>query len=450
MRRKLTFLVTLWWMIVCGAVGVCMLLFADPKPVVSDEENRTLSGLPQFSAETLKNGTIGESFERFLTDKFFLRSELVDGATSLKHIFSALTVDELLNEEGEEVFVPALDLPEDSADTAAESETAEQQQETQSNVQTTRETAQQATQTGAGDSASVWLNQRDGARTALLTYSKEELRKAADTLNAYAALLPVGGKMHVMLVPRSQTANKLALHLDEESGWSSEVESALQPIVSKNVTVHSAYDVFQQPLINGEYLFFRTDHHWTARGAYLAADAMLKSAGYQTVPLSDYTEKTIEGFLGSIYLHGRNAKLRELSDSIEVFYPLLPADSYRVSNAYRKNQIPVIDETQTNYLVFLGGTYGPYRVLEGGYRTGRNMLMICDSFGNSIAPFFMPYYDNVYMVDLRDEYYSREAAQGGVKDYIRRLGIDDLYIVLSDTNSIGSAYFNRLLPANIN
>jgi hypothetical protein len=77
------------------------------------------------------------------------------------------------------------------------------------------------------------------------------------------------------------------------------------------------------------------------------------------------------------------------------------------------------------------------------------MLMVCDSFGNSIAPFFMPYYDNVYMVDLRDEYYTRQDAQGGVKEYVRRLGIDDLYVVLSDTNSIGSAYFNRLLPTNI-
>ncbi len=448
MRRKLTFLITLWWMIVCGAVGVCMLLFADKKPAASEEENRTLAGLPQLTMATIRSGAIGESFERFLTDKFFLRSELVDGSTSLKHIFSALTVDELLSQEGEEVFVPALDLPEDTDDSAAAPETAEQQMQAENETQITQQQTEKKPQTG--DSASVWLIGKDGTGTALLTYSKEELQKAADTLNAYAALLPVGGKMHVMLAPRSQTANKLALHLDAESGWSSDVESVLQSLVSKNITVHSAYDVFQEPLINGEYLFFRTDHHWTARGAYLAADAMLKSAGYQTVPLTNYSEKTIEGYLGSIYLHDRNAKLKELSDSVEVFYPLLPAESYRVSNAYKKNQIPVIDETQTNYLVFLGGTYGPYRVLEGGYHTGRNMLMICDSFGNSIAPFFMPYYDDVYMVDLRDEYYTRKDAQGGVRDYIRRLGIDDLYIILSDTNSIGSAYFNRLLPENIN
>jgi hypothetical protein len=282
-----------------------------------------------------------------------------------------------------------------------------------------------------------------------LTYSREQIQKAADVFNLYAALLPEGGTLHVLLTPRAQTVNKLALHLDTERGLSSEVESALQPLVSKNVVVHSLYEILQNELLSGEYVYFRTDHHWTARGAYLAADAMLKSEGIQTVPLSDYEETQIEGYLGSIYLHERNAKLKELADTIEVFHPILPATGYSVTNAYKKNELPVIDETQTNYLVFLGGTHGPYRVLEGGYHTGRNMLLICDSFGNAIAPFFMPYYDDVYMVDFRDAYYSRTDAEAGVREYIQRCGIDDVYIVLSETSGIGTGYIDRIMPINI-
>ena len=446
MRRKLSFLITFWWVILCGAIGVCMLLFAGKTPVVSEEENRTLSGMPSITFSTLKNGNISELFEDFLTDRFFLRSELVDGSNALKHVFSALTVDELLDAEGEEVFVPDDDDSTQAGQEAAQNQPKKAAQPEEDDQQALTAPATIIT----GDTASVWLNHRDGTRTALITYSKEQIEKAAASLNEYAALLPVGGKLHVMLAPRAQSTNKLALHLDTESGWSSEIEIALQPLVSKNVRLHSAYDILQGPILNGEYVYFRTDHHWTARGAYLAADAMLKSEGFQTVPLSDYAEKTIEGFLGSIYLHNRNAKLNDLADQIEVYYPLLPAKSYRVSNAYKKNELPVIDETKTNYLVFLGGTTGPYRVLEGGYHTGRNMLLICDSFGNSIAPFFMPYYDDVYMVDFRDDYYTRQDAADGVKKYIRRLKINDIYIVLSETNGIGSMYLNQYLPGNIN
>ena len=77
------------------------------------------------------------------------------------------------------------------------------------------------------------------------------------------------------------------------------------------------------------------------------------------------------------------------------------------------------------------------------------MLMVCDSFGNSIAPFFLPYYDDVYMVDFRDEYYTRDEARGSVKDYVRRLGIDDIYIVLSESNGVGSLYLNQLMSMNV-
>ncbi|NLI53100.1 MAG: hypothetical protein GX417_02115 [Clostridiales bacterium] len=446
MRRKFTFLVTLWWVILCGALGACLLLFANPEPVVSEQENRTLAGMPALTLDSLRAGGVGESFESFLTDKFFLRSDIVDETTSLKHLFSVLTLDELLGEEGEETFVPTLVLPEQEGKTEA----IQTQPEEPADIDEAPEQPdEQQTALPAGESVDVVLTHADGTEDTLFTYSKEDLQTTADVLNAYAALLPVGGKLHVLLAPRAQTVNKLALHTDTESGWSSDVEPALQSLVSSNVAVHSAYDIFRGPILSGEYVYFRTDHHWTARGAYLAADAMLKSAGYQTIPLSDYGETTIEGYLGSIYLHGRNAKLKELADEIEVFHPLLPADSFRVSNAYKKNELPVIDESQTNYLVFLGGTSGPYRVLEGGYHTGRNMLLVCDSFGNSIAPFFLPYYDEVYLVDFRDEYYSRDEARGGVKDYVRRCGIDDIYVVLSEPNGIGSQYLTRLMPTNI-
>ena len=47
------------------------------------------------------------------------------------------------------------------------------------------------------------------------------------------------------------------------------------------------------------------------------------------------------------------------------------------------------------------------------------------------------------------KHYTREEARGSVRDYIRRCDINDIYIVLSETNGIGSAYINRMMPANI-
>lgn len=457
MRRKIAFLLTLWWMILCGAAGLCLLLFANKEAVVSEDENRTLAAMPKLSVSQIVSGSFDEAFEDFLCDKFFLRTEIVDATNGLKHLFSALTVDELIDqtETDEEAVMAILPQQEETEEqAAAEAELQTQTQET--NTEATEpsnqtETAQSTPSTNAltPEQASVWLIHADGTKSALLTYSKADIERAANVFNSYAALLPADGKLHVLLVPRSQTANKLALHLDTESGWSSELDSALEPLVSENVVIHSAVDILGSHMTQGEYIFFRTDHHWTALGAYYAADAMIQSEGYQTVPLSDYASQTIEGFLGSIYLHNRSAKLKDLADTLTYYEPLAPAESFWVSNTYRKGELKVLDTEQKDYKIFLGGTHGPYRVLDGGYHTGRNMLMVCDSFGNAIAPFLMPYYDSVYMVDFRDEYYSKEAAQGGVAEYIRRCGIQDIYVVLSESEGVGTAFINQLMPANL-
>ncbi|MEZ4508723.1 MAG: DHHW family protein [Eubacteriales bacterium] len=43
-------------------------------------------------------------------------------------------------------------------------------------------------------------------------------------------------------------------------------EDALRALVSDHVTIHSAYEIFEQPILRGDYVYFRTDHHWTALG----------------------------------------------------------------------------------------------------------------------------------------------------------------------------------------
>lgn len=459
MNRKISFLLTLWWLILCGALGVCLLLFAERDAVVSQDENRTLSAFPKLTAKMIVDGDYDEAFENFLCDKFFLRTEVVDAASAMKHLFSALTVDELLS-EGTDDDTLVTDVPETetSVETTGgetwETDLAEAQTEdTEEPIDaldesSEREPAASARQDSVGQ-AGVWLENTDGTKSVLLTYSGEEIQKAADVFSAYAAALQDDGTLHILLAPRAQTANKFALHTDTASGWSSDVETTLTSLITGNVAVHSVVDILESHILDGEYIYFRTDHHWTALGAYYVADAVLSGEGYATIPIAEYPTDTIDGFLGSIYLHQRSAKLKALADTVTVYEPLLPAESYRVSNAYRKGELPVVDMTQDDYKVFLGGTHGPYRVLDGGYHTGRNALVICDSFGNAFAPFLMPYYDSVYMVDFRDSYYTREDAQGSVTDYIRRCGISDIYVVLSESDGIATQFVEQLMPENL-
>ncbi|MEN6339632.1 MAG: hypothetical protein ABFD03_05855, partial [Clostridiaceae bacterium] len=206
MRRKIAFVLTLWWMILCGALGLCLILFANRDAVVSEDENRTLAAMPELTAGELASGTFDEAFEEFLCDKFFLRTQIVDTTSNIKHLLSALTVDELLDQtESDEEAVMAM-LPQETDET--EQAALEMQPETEENEpsQDTSESAEQAqsavvSSAATPEQANVWLLSTDGTKTALLTYSKEDIERAARVFNSYAALLPADGTLHVLLVP---------------------------------------------------------------------------------------------------------------------------------------------------------------------------------------------------------------------------------------------------------
>ena len=56
-----------------------------------------------------------------------------------------------------------------------------------------------------------------------------------------------------------------------------------------------------------EYLYFRTDHHWTQLGAYYGYEEFCKAKGFDPVPLSDFDRADYTGYLGSFYTSSNSA-----------------------------------------------------------------------------------------------------------------------------------------------
>ena len=75
-------------------------------------------------------------------------------------------------------------------------------------------------------------------------------------------------------------------------------------------------------------------------------------------------------------------------------------------------EIPLYDMSaageKDKYKVFLGGNYGE-TTITGGCNNGKTLLIIKDSFANSLVPFLTADYENIIMLDLR--YYMGSAQQ---------------------------------------
>jgi hypothetical protein len=92
------------------------------------------------------------------------------------------------------------------------------------------------------------------------------------------------------------------------------------------------YDTLQAH--KDEYIYFRSDHHWTALGAYYAYQQFCGVAGFDAVPLEKMEKRTISEFLGSLYSQTQDSKLMEHPDYVD--YYIVPQSYSAVS--YAKNQ----------------------------------------------------------------------------------------------------------------
>lgn len=144
-----------------------------------------------------------------------------------------------------------------------------------------------------------------------------------------------------------------------------------------------------------EYIFYRTDHHWTTLGAYYAYAAYCESRGLAPCALGDYEEKQVDGFYGTLYSKSKLAAT--LPDTIT--YYEIPGAGVLLDGT----TLPLYDyakfDTRDKYAAFLQGNNG-FSTLTGGTGTGR-CLLIKDSYANCFAPFMLANYSEIDVVDLR-------------------------------------------------
>ncbi len=155
---------------------------------------------------------------------------------------------------------------------------------------------------------------------------------------------------------------------------------------------------------NGEYVYYRTDHHWTSLGAFYALCEIEKEAGLEISDINDFSRETVsEDFYGTTW--STVGLFGGTPDTIELFR--FSSDDKivrRVSG--NENDLSLYEtealSTKDKYSVFVGGN-SALVTLEMPGEEREKILVVKDSFAHSILPLLAKDYD-VVAVDLR--YYS--------------------------------------------
>jgi hypothetical protein len=154
---------------------------------------------------------------------------------------------------------------------------------------------------------------------------------------------------------------------------------------------------------SGEYIYYRTDHHWTMLGAYYGYAAYKELRGERATPLTEY-QKTLVAtdFYGTTY----DKIQRKIKADTIYQYALLETDK-QVSvdfddgtmvwdSCYDESYLSAKDK----YSYFFGGNTAKIKITTGADNE-KCLLLLKDSFSNSFVEFLLPDYAYIYMIDLR-------------------------------------------------
>lgn len=430
MKHKFSFLLLYGMTVLLGGLGALLLLCGEKAPRPSMAENRMLAGFPALTAQSLLSGEFMSGLEAYLSDGMPQREALITAAQGVTQVFA-------LGEKSEEqtqqdIYDQVANLPE-----APEEPTAAPSPAVQATPGPAQETPAATPVPEAKDLSDIpdcyfTCYGENGKRLDVYTFPAKNVRRMIRLLDAFRAVLPEDG--HVLVAQPMFPGIADYLRQGEYTSWGSDMERIINEHVDPGVYVASVQEILQEPLLNGEPLFFRTDHHWTPRAACYTANHLLQQLGIVPRDYDDYSFRIITDFYGSAAKKGSG----KAPDTLEVMIPDTPVKGYRIDWDGREEEAPLIYESLHNYMVFLGGNQGPWRRFETGVDCGRSCLVFGDSFSNCLVPFLTPYYETVHTSDVRRDYYDILHRTWSISEYIERNHIDDVYILYSTANGFNA------------
>ncbi len=310
-----------------------------PKKEFSENENRYLTKMPSFTAKTVFSGEYTESLSDWIADHFPMRDLFMGVKTEVEIVSGRREINRIY-------------IGEDN-----------------------------------------YLIERYEA--------PENTERITDTLvKFYDRVKDTGVDVRLMLVPTAVT-----IYEDKLPAYAPEADQMETAKLLYEATGIPAVDCSEKLLAGAQegQIYYRTDHHWTTFGAYLGYTAYCGEEGIEPVPLEALEAETVtEEFAGTLY--SKVNDYTHMKDAITVYTN--PEDRLRVTyedtgevsdSLYNFDYLQEKDK----YSLFLNNIH-PLVEIENETAPSDDVLMLIkDSYANSMVPFLTHHYKKIYVFDTR-------------------------------------------------
>lgn len=454
------------------AVGAISLL--DTDPTVLAGENRKIEK-PKFSWSALLDGSYVQQLESYYTDTFPFREKLMPLNQELNKFYyysgsgdsNYLAID--FNggaEQGGESLHDvenALNNPEGAGNTTTpettdpSTDTPEQQTPFTGNAEEETTTPPDIDIPDENQAAAIGtiIVVGDNAMD-IPTANNEVIDSYADAVNNLSQALGSDVRTISLVTPNSgEFYSPESSHTGSHS--QKDMIDRCYNAMNDNIVTVDAYSALRDHA--NEYIYFRTDHHWTALGAYYAYTQYCKATGFDPVPLDQFQTGTYENFLGSMYTYTQkypqSQALKDNPDTLTYYLPIVETHAKYYSDATLSDGIAIsvvytklAENVSNKYLCFIGGDT-PVCVVETAVEDGPVCMVLKESYGNAFVPFLTSHYSKIIVIDPRQ--FNQDGKPSlDLPAFAKEQGVDDLLVInypFMINNSYYVSLLNRLIPS---
>ncbi len=346
--------------------GISIGLFLKKDVSFSEQENRYLAGQPEFSFEAVMNGEFAKEYETYLSDQFIYRNQWISIRTRMELL--------LQKKEVNGVYF-------------------------------------------AADDYLMELSEPEKFESDLALKNYKYLSEFSKNYSNR-----VDGGLSIMLVPDKSVilGDKLPefMGTTDEQRVITDIYNQCEGAVCINI-----YDELMK--YKDEYIYYKTDHHWTALGSYYAYVKWCKETGLKENKPEDFIKTTVtDTFRGTL---DSKVNFSFSDDSIDT-YELAEAIEYTLvydngtdikSSLYNMEKL----NTKDKYSVYLDGNHSLLEI-NTSVKNGTSILIIKDSFAHCFIPYMLNQFEHIYVVDLR--YYNQS-----LREYIETHEITNILVLYS-------------------
>ena len=369
-------------------IAISLGLLVAPADIASiREENRELKTMPEFTFSSVWSGEFSKNFEAFVDDNIAFRGKLMAVSDKIRSRVG-YTPDNLGR-----IIVTTSDI-------------------------------------GTGEANEGRLVLYNGYIMEMFAKNEAAQDKYAESLNAIREAIPDDIRMYSVLVPTALEFSAPAYSSAQDSQ-----KEAIEYVNSKFKGIFPV-DVYSALLASkSNSLYFKTDHHWTTDGAYVAYNKYMEMSGGPVAAQTDFTRKENGEFYGSLYLKAKSQLTEQEQDTI-FYYDITEKNDISIRMRAEDNVTeygvgaPMFNTDNNNYNLFFGGDNPLMEITNNSNPDGKTVVVIKDSYANAFIPWLVASSSRVIVIDPR-------SFGGSLTEEIERYQADEVLVL----NYIFSATF---------